>query len=67
MKSKRFDSFDTIIPALQRLESDDLRSLFTKPSNARIGFQKDGLMPFSDFLNRNVNKPRVSRTKMTSV
>lgn len=55
---------DTIIP-MKLLES--FRPIFDKPDAARKFFMKDGQMPFLDFLKRNVNKSRVSRTKTTSL
>jgi hypothetical protein len=56
---------DTIIP-MKLLES--FRPIFQQePDGAREFFMKDGQMPFQDFLKRNLNKSRVSRTKTTSL
>lgn len=56
---------DTIIP-MKLLES--FAPIFQQePEGARKFFKKDGQMPFLDFLKRNLNKSRVSRTKTTSL
>jgi hypothetical protein len=62
---KRFKDTDTIIP-MKLLES--FKPIFQQqPEGARKFLKKDGQMPFLDFLKRNVNKSRVSRTKTTSL
>jgi hypothetical protein len=62
---KQLKDTDTIIP-MKLLES--FKPIFQqKPEGARKFFMKDGQMPFLDFLKRNVNKSRVSRTKTTSL
>jgi hypothetical protein len=61
---KDLKTTDTIIP-MKLLES--FRPIFQQPEGARKFLKKDGQMPFLDFLKRNANKSRVSRTKTTSL
>lgn len=56
---------DTIIPT-KLLES--FQPIFQQQAEgARKFLKKDGQMPFLDFLKRNLNKSKVSRTKTTSL
>lgn len=64
MKKQKEYGVDTIIP-MKLLES--FKPIFDKPDTAKKFFQRDGQMPFLDFLKRNANKTRVSRTKTTSL
>jgi hypothetical protein len=64
MKKQKDQGVDTIIPSKIL---DSFRPIFDKPFEARKFFQRDGQMPFLDFLKRNANKTRVSRTKTTSL
>ena len=67
MKKRFFNGGDTIIPTQKLKRPQDFQRIFSEPNGARASLKKNGEMPFDAFLKRNINKPRVSRTRMTSI